>query len=101
MTGRQWPRMSIPGVFSPTTNSGMPLNETTLAEQLQKAGYISGIVGKWHLGQRADYLPAARGFDSYLGIPYSDDMGQARASPCAAGSGGSLLLAMAVCSSRF
>ena len=29
------------------------------------------------------YLPAARGFDEYLGIPYSDDMGEARRTPCA------------------
>ena len=45
MTGRQWPRMGIPGVFNPTTASGLPLNETTLAEQLQGAGYTSAIVG--------------------------------------------------------
>ena len=32
--------------------------------------------------QRSAYLPAARGFDEYLGIPYSDDMGEARATPC-------------------
>jgi len=30
------------------------------------------------------YLPAAHGFDYYLGIPYSDDMGEARATPCSA-----------------
>lgn len=72
MTGRQWSRMGIPGVFSATTASGLPLNETTVAEQLSAAGYATGAVGKWHLGQRASYLPAARGFDQYLGIPYSD-----------------------------
>ncbi|KAL3910572.1 MAG: hypothetical protein SGPRY_009006 [Prymnesium sp.] len=85
MTGRQWSRMGIPGVFSATTASGLPLNETTVAEQLSAAGYATGAVGKWHLGQRASYLPAARGFDQYLGIPYSDvrcDMGEARARRC-------------------
>jgi arylsulfatase A len=41
-------------------------------------------MGKWHLGQREMYLPTARGFDYYLGIPYSDDMGDARATPCTA-----------------
>ena len=40
-------------------------------------------MGKWHLGQREAYLPGSRGFDSYLGIPYSDDMGKGRATPCA------------------
>ena len=28
------------------------------------------------------FLPGARGFDTYLGIPYSDDMGEARRTPC-------------------
>lgn len=46
MTGRQWARMGIPGVFSPTTNSGLPLNETTMASQLKEAGYSTGICGK-------------------------------------------------------
>ena len=32
-------------------------------------------IGKWHLGQRPEFLPPSRGFDSYLGIPYSQDMG--------------------------
>ena len=82
MTGRQWSRMGIPGVFGPTVSSGLPLNETTVADELSKAGYATGAAGKWHLGQRHAYLPAARGFDEYLGIPYSDDMGEARATPC-------------------
>jgi hypothetical protein len=38
--------------------------------------------GKWHLGQRPMFLPGSRGFDYYLGIPFSDDMGLARRSPC-------------------
>lgn len=87
LTGRQWARMGIPGVFGPTQASGLPLNETTLADQLRGAGYATAAVGKWHLGQRAAYLPAARGFDRYLGIPYSDDMGEARATPCERASG--------------
>ena len=58
--------MGIPGVFGPTQDSGLPLNETTLADELRAAGYATAAVGKWHLGQRAAYLPAARGFDRYL-----------------------------------
>merc|ERR1719420_524354 len=82
MTGRQYSRLGVPGVYGPTVNAGLPLNETTVAEQLKKVNYSTAIMGKWHLGQRARYLPGSRGFDYYLGIPYSDDMGGARASTC-------------------
>ncbi len=82
MTGRQFTRIGVPGVFGPTVNVGLPLNETTVANQAKKAGYATAAMGKWHLGQRSMFLPAARGFDQYLGIPYSDDMGEARATPC-------------------
>merc|ERR1719247_1937578 len=82
MTGRQFTRLGVPGVFGPSVATGLPLNETTVADQLKKAGYATAIMGKWHLGQRPMFLPGARGFDTYLGIPYSDDMGQAARSPC-------------------
>jgi len=82
MTGRQYNRVGVPGVFGPTVSTGLPLNETTIANVLKRANYSTAICGKWHLGQRQAYLPGARGFDTYLGIPYSDDMGTARATVC-------------------
>eukprot|EP01060_Flectonema_neradi_P024603 TRINITY_DN33525_c0_g1_i1.p1 TRINITY_DN33525_c0_g1~~TRINITY_DN33525_c0_g1_i1.p1 ORF type:complete len:558 (+),score=114.15 TRINITY_DN33525_c0_g1_i1:38-1675(+) len=82
MTGRQFVRLGVPGVFGPTVNDGLNLNETIVAKQLKKAGYKTAMMGKWHLGQREVYLPGSRGFDRYLGIPYSDDMGKAKATPC-------------------
>ena len=84
MTGRQFPRTGVPGVFGPTVQGGLNLNETTIAEQLKKVGYTTAMIGKWHLGNRQVYLPANRGFDYYLGIPYSDDMGDGIASRCPA-----------------
>ena len=50
-------------------------SEVTLAQVLKKAGYATGMVGKWHLGhKRPESLPTRRGFDEYLGILYSNDM---------------------------
>ncbi|MCK5220124.1 MAG: sulfatase-like hydrolase/transferase, partial [Candidatus Aminicenantes bacterium] len=47
---------------------GLPLDETTLAQTLKSAGYITGIVGKWHLGMRKKFHPLNRGFDSFFGF---------------------------------
>jgi len=49
-------------------------SEVTLAQVLKSAGYATSIVGKWHLGHKPEALPTKRGFDEYLGIPYSNDM---------------------------
>src|SRR5688572_31402089 len=41
----------------------LTLNATTLAQVLQRAGYTTGIFGKWHLGDEDAYQPGKRGFD--------------------------------------
>ncbi|WP_255443932.1 sulfatase [Robiginitalea sp. SC105] len=61
-------------VLFPDSRNGLPASEVTLAEQLKKAGYAAACVGKWHLGHREPFLPTHHGFDSYFGIPYSNDM---------------------------
>ncbi len=48
--------------------------EVTLPELLSKAGYATGMVGKWHLGDRDYFHPMRHGFDSFYGPPYSNDM---------------------------
>jgi len=47
---------------------GLPLSETTLADRLKAAGYATGLVGKWHLGDDAKYHPQKRGFDEFFGF---------------------------------
>jgi arylsulfatase A-like enzyme len=42
---------------------------------LKGAGYTTACIGKWHLGDQPEFLPPQRGFDYYLGLPYSNDMG--------------------------
>ncbi len=61
-------------VLFPNSVHGLPASEITMAEQLKKAGYATACIGKWHLGHHNQYLPTNNGFDSYFGIPYSNDM---------------------------
>lgn len=48
-------------------NMGLSKEETTLAAFLKKAGYTSGIIGKWHLGAHISNHPLNRGFDEFFG----------------------------------
>jgi len=61
-------------VLFPDSANGLPEREVTLAEGLKGQGYATACVGKWHLGHLPQYLPTNNGFDSYFGIPYSNDM---------------------------
>lgn len=47
---------------------GLPLGETTMADTLQEGGYVTGLIGKWHLGGTAAYHPYRRGFDEFFGF---------------------------------
>ena len=47
---------------------GLPLTETTLADKLKPLGYINGLIGKWHLGEKAHFYPTKRGFDEFWGF---------------------------------
>ncbi len=53
--------------------SGIPEDEALLPEILQRVGYRTGMVGKWHLGDRPGHVPNDRGFDSFYGVLYSND----------------------------
>ncbi len=77
MTGRYPARTGMCGnrrVLFPDSIGGLQDSELTIAELLKTTGYATGMVGKWHLGHLPEYLPTRHGFDSYYGIPYSNDM---------------------------
>ncbi|QIF03662.1 sulfatase [Roseimicrobium sp. ORNL1] len=69
--------LPIPHVLFPSAHVGLNPNEVTIAEVLKDAGYTTACIGKWHLGDQKPFLPTSQGFDSYYGIPYSNDMGPA------------------------
>jgi arylsulfatase A-like enzyme len=67
MTGRYQART---GHDANPTREGreLLLSEKTMAQHLKPAGYTTGIVGKWHLGDTApEFMPLARGFDFAMG----------------------------------
>ena len=80
LTGRLHVRTGMYGtapdtrVLFPDSSGGLPEDEVTIAEALRGLGYATGVVGKWHLGHLPQYLPGAHGFDSWFGLPYSNDM---------------------------
>lgn len=63
-------------VLFPGQPVGLNPDEITIASLLQRAGYATKIVGKWHCGDQPEFLPTRHGFDSYYGLPYSNDMGR-------------------------
>jgi arylsulfatase A-like enzyme len=48
--------------------AGLPVGERTIADRLKAAGYATGLVGKWHLGELPQFQPARRGFDEFWGF---------------------------------
>ena len=75
MTGTFAHRIGMDGdVLFPGERRGLSQDETTIAEIMQQAGYVTGAFGKWHLGDQAEHLPLEHGFDEFFGIPYSNDM---------------------------
>jgi arylsulfatase A-like enzyme len=70
MTGRYQQRFGHefnPGP-DPEGDVGLPLIETTIAQRLKDAGYKTGMVGKWHLGDDTKFHPVNRGFQEFFGF---------------------------------
>jgi arylsulfatase A-like enzyme len=75
LTGCYPNRVGVKGVFFPNRGShGLDPKHFTIAELLKSAGYKTLAAGKWHLGDEPKFLPTNQGFDTYYGVPYSNDM---------------------------
>lgn len=74
LTGSYPLRAGIPDVLFPWAKIGLNSDEVTIAELLKSRGYATRAIGKWHLGDHPNFLPTSHGFDSYFGLPYSNDM---------------------------
>ncbi len=74
LLGRYPVRSGLVRVLYPYSKDGIDEGEVTLAEALHDAGYTTHAIGKWHLGHLPQFLPTRHGFDTWLGIPYSNDM---------------------------
>lgn len=61
-------------VLWPGSPFGLSPDEITLPELLKTAGYATGIVGKWHLGDPPAFNPVRHGFDEFFGVFFSNDM---------------------------
>ena len=61
-------------VLFPASTKGLNPEEHTIADHLKSPGYATACFGKWHLGHHPEVLPTSNGFDTYYGIPYSNDM---------------------------
>jgi len=73
MTGRYQQRFGFEfntsnGRITHSLYRGLAPAALTLAEVLQKAGYATGMFGKWHLGSRPHFHPQSRGFDDFYGF---------------------------------
>lgn len=68
MTGKTPLAAGLPGnASSQKGNHGLPTEEITIAEQLKDNGYVTGHIGKWHLGYTPETMPNGQGFDYSFG----------------------------------
>lgn len=71
MTGRHPQRSNVnswtQGRIHGEQGRNLAREETTLAETLKKAGYATGLFGKWHIGAHRDFGPTCQGFDTFFG----------------------------------
>ncbi|NND98480.1 MAG: sulfatase [Pirellulaceae bacterium] len=53
---------------TPPSDHGMDVDQSTMADAMKQLGYRTGVIGKWHLGDRDEFYPTRRGFDYFFGL---------------------------------
>lgn len=74
LTGRYPARTGVVNVLMPGDKIGLNADERTISRVLKDAGYRTGCIGKWHLGNQPEFMPTRHRFDEFYGVPYSNDM---------------------------
>ena len=74
LTGRYPLRSGLTRVLAPREHFGLSDTEITLGQALEKRGYATACIGKWHLGDMPRYTPNRHGFQYFYGLHYSNDM---------------------------
>lgn len=60
--------LGLHDALGPSSRAGLNLSEKILPQYLKEMGYLTNLVGKWHLGfYKKKYTPLRRGFDSHFG----------------------------------
>lgn len=72
ITGRYQTRFgherNVTGKLNLDPRVGLPLSEKTMADRLRAGGYVTSVIGKWHLGASSQFHPFKRGFDEFYGF---------------------------------
>jgi arylsulfatase len=74
LTGCYSNRVGMTGALLPGDRKALNPDEQTIASLLKDGGYVTGMFGKWHLGNKSPFWPTHYGFDTFYGIPYSHDI---------------------------
>jgi arylsulfatase A-like enzyme/sucrose-6-phosphate hydrolase SacC (GH32 family) len=82
MTGCYPKRVGLAaGVLVAGDARGLNPEEFNIARLAKSEGYATALVGKWHLGDQLPFFPTRQGFDSFFGLPYSNDLVKSKPSP--------------------
>jgi arylsulfatase A-like enzyme len=60
--------VALPSEGRPGGDQGLPATGRSLPQLLKNSGYVTGLIGKWHLGYKPEFSPNAHGFDYFFGL---------------------------------